>query len=244
MKFTFLNTALAGLILSVSSLANAGLIYTDTSTNYDSFDSFNTQFISTISTSNTYIRNSNFENLALLNTADSVWGNGQYGAAGSFSALEIANLTQFISNGKKAVFITDNGGWSSLNRSIEQIIGASIIDTCDSSTGTAITSNPLTQGVGSVSHRCGSNLASAPNAELLFSNGLAGLYDVGLGQALVITSVDQFRGSSMLEPEFAANISTWLDTPIATTDVPEPSTLAIFALGMIGLASRRFKKQS
>jgi hypothetical protein len=28
------------------------------------------------------------------------------------------------------------------------------------------------------------------------------------------------------------------------TEVPEPSTLAIFALGMIGLASRRFKKQS
>ena len=28
------------------------------------------------------------------------------------------------------------------------------------------------------------------------------------------------------------------------TSVPEPSTLAIFALGMIGLASRRFKKQS
>ena len=26
--------------------------------------------------------------------------------------------------------------------------------------------------------------------------------------------------------------------------VPEPSTLTIFALGMIGLASRRFKKQS
>tara|TARA_R110001592_G_scaffold349774_1_gene645349 strand:- start:283 stop:948 length:666 start_codon:yes stop_codon:yes gene_type:complete len=29
-----------------------------------------------------------------------------------------------------------------------------------------------------------------------------------------------------------------------TTQAPEPSTLAIFALGMIGLASRRFKKQS
>ena len=29
-----------------------------------------------------------------------------------------------------------------------------------------------------------------------------------------------------------------------STDVPEPSTLAIFALGMIGLASRRFKKLS
>ncbi len=29
-----------------------------------------------------------------------------------------------------------------------------------------------------------------------------------------------------------------------TVDVPEPSTLAVFALGMIGLASRRFKKKS
>ncbi|MFT5297631.1 MAG: hypothetical protein ACI9YH_003667 [Colwellia sp.] len=29
-----------------------------------------------------------------------------------------------------------------------------------------------------------------------------------------------------------------------SVQVPEPSTLAIFALGMIGLASRRFKKQS
>jgi hypothetical protein len=36
-------------------------------------------------------------------------------------------------------------------------------------------------------------------------------------------------------------------TPVATTNlasVPEPSTLAIFALGIMGLASRRFKKQS
>jgi hypothetical protein len=32
--------------------------------------------------------------------------------------------------------------------------------------------------------------------------------------------------------------------PDDNIDVPEPSTLAIFALGMIGLASRRFKKQS
>mgnify|MGYP005988558707 CR=1 FL=1 len=30
---------------------------------------------------------------------------------------------------------------------------------------------------------------------------------------------------------------------ISRVDVPEPSTLAIFALGMMGLASRRFKKQ-
>jgi hypothetical protein len=31
---------------------------------------------------------------------------------------------------------------------------------------------------------------------------------------------------------------------LTSTGVPEPSTLAIFALGMIGLASRRSNKQS
>ncbi|MEH6385288.1 MAG: PEP-CTERM sorting domain-containing protein [Colwellia sp.] len=43
------------------------------------------------------------------------------------------------------------------------------------------------------------------------------------------------------------NSTSWdrvVFTTNATVDVPEPSTLAIFALGMIGLASRRFKNQS
>lgn len=35
-----------------------------------------------------------------------------------------------------------------------------------------------------------------------------------------------------------------IDVTVGTTTVPEPSTLAIFALGLMGLASRRFKKQS
>tara|TARA_B110000503_G_scaffold56880_1_gene91053 strand:+ start:723 stop:1196 length:474 start_codon:yes stop_codon:yes gene_type:complete len=35
-----------------------------------------------------------------------------------------------------------------------------------------------------------------------------------------------------------------LDNIRSSTSVPEPSTLAIFALGLMGLASRRFKKQA
>jgi len=35
-----------------------------------------------------------------------------------------------------------------------------------------------------------------------------------------------------------------VDVGLEVTTVPEPSTLAIFALGIIGFASRRFKKQS
>lgn len=44
-------------------------------------------------------------------------------------------------------------------------------------------------------------------------------------------------GNSSSEYDFAFFVEN-------VNEVPEPSTLAIFALGMIGLASRRFKKQS
>ena len=39
-----------------------------------------------------------------------------------------------------------------------------------------------------------------------------------------------------------SQVGAWFVRDVA--DVPEPSTLAIFALGLMGLASRRFKKQS
>lgn len=46
------------------------------------------------------------------------------------------------------------------------------------------------------------------------------------------------------ESEFAAFSGNTLVSQSSINDVPEPSTMAIFALGFIGLASRRFKKKS
>jgi hypothetical protein len=54
---------------------------------------------------------------------------------------------------------------------------------------------------------------------------------------------NQINHSSLWEGHGMLNIS-FDDTQLNNKKVPEPSTLAIFALGMIGLASRRFKKQS
>jgi|TARA_R110002060_G_C2115569_1_gene98405 hypothetical protein len=62
------------------------------------------------------------------------------------------------------------------------------------------------------------------------------------------TSASLVSGGYRAGDVVGLNFSTVWDRVIFTAnapvDVPEPSTLAIFALGMIGLASRRFKKQS
>jgi hypothetical protein len=47
-------------------------------------------------------------------------------------------------------------------------------------------------------------------------------------------------GDSVLDSTVFIEASSFSDTEV--NDVPEPSTLAIFALGLIGVASRRFKK--
>ena len=56
----------------------------------------------------------------------------------------------------------------------------------------------------------------------------------------------QYYDTEQSSPPYAQAL--YLETNVSyssgTAQVPEPSTLAIFALGMIGLASRRFKRQS
>ncbi len=60
----------------------------------------------------------------------------------------------------------------------------------------------------------------------------------------VITAVFANTGSfSGVLPAVAAHTVPVINVFGPTPEVPEPSTLAIFALGVIGLASRRFKKQ-
>jgi hypothetical protein len=67
--------------------------------------------------------------------------------------------------------------------------------------------------------------------------GRADVVNCGDDEDLCKTTVGSyFEGSYMVEYHYNA--------PTLATAVPEPTTLAIFTLGMIGLASRRFKKQS
>lgn len=85
-----------------------------------------------------------------------------------------------------------------------------------------------------------------------FTNLTDGLLDVGLDIGGVGIKSDlsespfnrYFLISSVLTIETEDFTEPDPDPEPEPTPVPEPSTLAIFALGMIGLASRRIKKQS
>lgn len=175
-------------------------------------------------------------NSAILNTFDGVWVDGIFGNAGEMTGTEEANLKSFIAAGNKAVFIADNAGWSGRYNSIERILDASINRHCGGSVGTSSSSHALTLGISTFGgNTCNSTINQTANVDLLFTNAQAGLFSIGLGEAVLVTSVD-FLNS---DRSFYKNVFTWLNDPIA---VPGPSTLVLFSLGIIGLGFSRKRK--
>ena len=98
---------------------------------------------------------------------------------------------------------------------------------------------------------CGGGNAWSVNFDLASTLSLnTGHYWLGLSGAsgsnpwwVTTSGISGYNGKvngSNTSYDFAFSLSG----DVQSQDVPEPSTLAIFALGMIGLASRRFKKQS
>ena len=83
-------------------------------------------------------------------------------------------------------------------------------------------------------------------------NGYVNRYDLDTGEqeSFYLTNRSQsvynmsFNGEQVLFSGNSGTSNIFRFSDGITQEVPEPSTLAIFALGMIGLASRRFKKHS
>ena len=75
---------------------------------------------------------------------------------------------------------------------------------------------------------------------VLFSSRIMGDSNFQGGSALFINGqFDLIKDNNPSLPDFVGTENGTLKV-----DVPEPTTLAIFALGLMGLATRRFKKQS
>ena len=198
----FLRISFVGLILSISSIANAGLIQLDG-------------------------MGSIMEWTDLESTAgempDFIWGNSD-----SLNADKIGLYIE-LADGRTGslVYSGVSGLWNSSNF---VNLGADI------ATGV---------------------FANSPYLHFLFNTAKTLTYPQALPAAwsnATISGVSNNFDLSYYEQtgsNFRASVAGWESATITTyssaytpTSVPEPSTLAIFALGMIGLASRRFKKQS
>ncbi|MBA6291670.1 PEP-CTERM sorting domain-containing protein [Colwellia sp. MB3u-70] len=221
MSLKFLNKTIAGLVIAASclvSVANAGIIYSN-----------------------------DFE-------------------SGSI-AVEFSNYNSVVSapNGQSFIGTLNNGATPTLNlnslalhSSITidfDIYGIRSLDGTDSGDNFEFFINDLSQFVDFYGHSGG--VIVGPTTGRLISHDSS---DFGYGHFYGGVSTYHYSITlAHVDPSisfgFMANTDSGMDdeafgldnvvvsfVPSATADVPEPSTLAIFALGMMGLASRRFKK--
>jgi len=198
MNIKMLKAALAGLVLSVSGFANAGLIFSNVSVTSDSL---------------TFTINGDLSGYDLSNTQ-----NGSNFGLRYFGDLFILPTNEYRANiwsdtvfSSNSVLTGNTGTFGSLN-AYTWANTSSALTNSDYTTQRAVTLsfNTLVDVF---------NINST-NGRVEFIAGWGNSNTTGRVEVL---GTHHFRDSQ---------------------EVPEPSTLAIFALGIIGLATRRFKKQS
>jgi hypothetical protein len=227
MKIKILKTILASLILATSCFANAGLMLVT---------SLNQQDVTPVSGNQSYTGQLGDD----FTVNQDIWinsvgafdhlGNGTFGelywelfdvSSGNllYSTTIAATGTRSIGSG-----IESNYAWLDLAQSIKldantvYSVAAYGFDTTDLNFNTHFTGNPLDVGYNTIG-------LTAPATGSARWSGAFGTLPINAGNAL---STQPYHFG-------AANFKY-------TTEVPEPSTLFIFALGIMGLASRRFKK--
>ena len=280
MKYKFLKAAFSGLILSVSSLAQAGVIkvavwedsFASASTGYnivnadplkafledgDNYD-FQVTYVTKANIEAGLLSSGTFDTFLVggkehvrwsdsmaLNTSNYVLNGGGYvgmgwGATYSTQTLSPTGYgylqsfqptTQTSSN-----YNNSSGSVTFTNPTHDIVSGLFDYTPAQTSCCSLITANPWGARTGA------SVIATNNGNELIIADesGLGrGVY-MGLNIGSYNIYSDQVDDNTELLLE---NALAWSARSV-TTDVPEPSTLAIFALGMMGLAARRFKKQA
>ncbi|WP_232368358.1 PEP-CTERM sorting domain-containing protein [Alteromonas sp. MB-3u-76] len=213
MKFKFFNAFLASLILLASNLANAGIIY-------DNGPSGNAD-------------GWNFGNPSsaddFLLTSDAII-NGVTFWAYSNDVSNLANIGWGIAE--------DSGNTPGSYIATGLAASTSVVDT-----GFNISSLDIFQVDFSFS---GVSLSANTSYWLALDSGVLGTNNTSGFSGWLWTNESVKGSSSVYGGPTNWNVPNGADNAFqlhASVDVPEPSTLAIFALGMIGLASCRFKKQ-
>jgi hypothetical protein len=229
MNLKMLKAALVGLVLSVSGFANAGLIpvgiQNDTSVSSILNDGWsylyreNVGLTSNISDVFGNLSNNDWIIVAgIRNSDDMVLAHAAI-TWGEFSMYTTQNQTHTF-NGADWYYNGNSMGFTAIGDAINQT-SADTSSFVNGNQGLSIHTNYISGSHGQSSF----NSQSSAVSPTLFGSG----YRVG----------SAYVGNSGTEHDFAFFV---MNSDPAT--VPEPSTLAIFALGVMGLAARRFKKQS
>ena len=215
-----LKAAVAGLVLSVSGLANAGLMTVSATEVLGVLPDNNSAGVSSdITITDDFIIDSiSFS----LNGLSSTWlGDLIISIAGPDSS---AYLMHRVGSSTSSTF----GDSSNFDGTyIFSDGGISLWDTAAAATS----SDVLSPSTYSASGLGGATVSLSS----LFAGGLS-------GGVWTLNASDNAGGDINSLVSWTINIEGHTNEG-QTNDVPEPSTLAIFALGIMGLASRRFKKQ-
>ena len=206
MNIKMLKAALAGLVLSVSGFANAGLITT--------IDAGATNHIFASSLNN---------GVGPISENGITWtasNDGYYGHDGSWG-------------------LADNGSWNNMNLIGLNTTSGSLTVTFDSLVSEVLAFVNYASRVNFPQASIGIYdindvlLESFDLNGSLGGNTVDGGWDYGFARNTAEIKSIRFTNSYIV----ATNLRSFVET-----DIPEPSTLAIFALGFMGLAARRFKK--
>ena len=176
---------------------------------------------------NITVNSSPLNNLPYLMTFDRLWITPP-NPGGSLTATEISNVQAFIASGRRVALIGENNNWASWNTSILQTVGGfySGIETSDTLTPAIV--HPLTAGITSVTTIADGLAGVSVGGTSLFNENVATLWGSSQNtlSLLSVNVIDDSYGTSPGNQQFKVNIAQWLAAP-----VPEPSSLALVALG-------------
>lgn len=197
--------------------------------------------------------------LSGLSSVDLLW---MVQPSDSYSTDELNYMSDFLSNGGRIAFMGEHGSFmpDENNRINEALTffgsGMSIINNAPDSgyhdatrNNGQIIDHSLTAGVNTYNYACFAELTLTGDAEaLMFGTNLSqvmmGYENIGAGSIFLITDQnvwDQVYSSSNDNAQMFENLLVG-DTQNPNNPIPEPATLMLFGIGLLGFAGISRKK--